>query len=247
MRFIVAARPYAEQRGGHMVLHRLARELQQQGVEVCLKFDEGEEVGSEIPYAQEVRASDVVIYHNSVVGNPWQAQRVIRWMLYADTPQPGEVLYYSPQFGPGPYLNIIDPHLDLFYDRRRRRKGTCWTWRKADRQGAVRPLEEVGTEVVRGMGLLELAEVFNAHTHFVSYDGATWLSVQAALCGCHSLVINPVGGTFPYPGVSCSREEQAAKSREWPLLREKIAEDERTQGARAVRVLYNLCNKQGWE
>ncbi len=252
MRLVISARSYCEQKGGHMVLHKLAAVLLQQGLDAWLRPDTpghwqtNPSLHTRVTY--ESQPDDVVIYHNKINGNPWESSRVIRWMLYLGEPQEGVPLFYSPQFGPGPHLNIIDPRLDVFHDRQEPRRGTCWTWRKAgmsDQGWRERP--EEGTEIPRGLSLVELADIFNRHENFISYDGASWLSVQAALCGCDSIVPRPVGGTFPYPGIARNETESVAKRQERPELRRLLAEREREQGQEAASVIRETLRQQGWQ
>jgi hypothetical protein len=94
---------------------------------------------------------------------------------------------------------------------------------------------------------MELADVFNQHETFISYDGASWLSVQAALCGCDSIVPRPVGGTFPYPGIARNELELVAKRQEWPTLRQLLIDREQEQGPEAASVLREILRQQGWQ
>jgi hypothetical protein len=97
------------------------------------------------------------------------------------------------------------------------------------------------------LSLVELADIFNQHENFISYDGASWLSVQAAICGCDSIVPRPVGGTFPYPGIARNETESVAKRQERPELRRLLAEREREQGPEAARVIRETLRQQGWQ
>jgi len=235
-----------------MVLHKLAAVLLEQGFDAWLRPDTPGNwhinplLRTQVTY--ESQPDDVVIYHDRIIGNPWEASRVIRWMLYLVEPQEGVHLFYSPQFGPGPYLNIIDPRLDVFQDRQQPRRGTCWAWRKAgmkDQGWREKPKE--GTEIPQGLFLVELADIFNRYENFISYDGASWLSVQAALCGCDSIVPRPVGGTFPYPGIARNEQELVAKRQERPVLRQLLIDREREQGPEAARVIREIFLQQGWQ
>jgi hypothetical protein len=237
-----------------MVLHKLAAVLLEQGFDAWLRPDTpGHWQTNPLLHTQvtyESQPDDVVIYHTSINGNPWGASRIIRWMLYRWEPQEGVPLFYSPQFGPGPHLNIIDPRLDLFHDRQESRHGTCWAWRKADWKDQGWRAEQKprgGTEIPRGLSLVELADLFNRHENFISYDGASWLAVQAALCGCDSIVPRPVGAAFPYPGIARHERELVAKRQERPELRQLLAEREREQGPEAARVIREILVQQGWQ
>jgi len=242
MRVVIAARGYNEAKGGHMVLHKLCDSLLRQGIDAYLRPHAKHWALCDRYYSQvtdHCLPDDLVIYHNSISGNPWKARHFARWMLYTPTRDTdGILLYYSEQFGPGPYLRVTDPRLDLFFDHREPRSGTCWTYRKAEHQGIKREhIEERGTEIPRGLPPQTLASIFNQHQRFVCYDGASFLAVQAALCGCDVIVPEPVGGTFPYPGIAtCQAEIDRARS-EREQLRSVMTQEWLTQDEKAAEVI----------
>jgi hypothetical protein len=190
-----------------------------------------------------VYPDDVVIYHNSVKGNPFNARKIIRWMLHKPKYHTNDLtLYYSEQFGNGPVLNVIEPHLDIFYDKGLARSGDCWTWRKAE-AFTLKDRPKTGFEIVRGVGNNDLAEIFNKYQRFISYDGATFLSVQAALCGCDSVVLKPTGGKFPWPGVATSVQDIPKARSEHQLLRETLEKQYVEQDSRAAEIILSAAKK----
>jgi hypothetical protein len=241
MRIVIAARPYNPTKGGPIVLHKLCDSLLRAGMDnVYMRPDKGKFVTCNDYKSQVtdyVDKKDIVIYHNSTKGNPWNARKFIRWMLYRPTNETdGLVLYYSKQFGDGPVLKVIEPFLDTFYDKKQERSGECWTWRKAQKEGhKTKP--SCGVEIPRGVHKEELAEIFNRHKTFTSYDGATFLSVQAALCGCDSIIKNPVGGTYPWPGVSYLGKSVEQARGEHALLRETLEKEYKEQDIKAAEVI----------
>jgi hypothetical protein len=241
VRIVISARPYLEHIGGHVVLHKLCDSLVRQGLPAFLRPDKSRWAINPnylSPVTDHVAPDDVVIYHDSIQGNPWRARRVIRWMLYLPRdPIDGLPLYFSPAFGPGPYLRVIEPHLDLFRDRGLPRAGTCWTWRKAEIQGwseADRPRS--GTEIRRGTSNQKLADLFNRHKRFVCYDGATFLAKQAALCGCDVIVPRPLGG-LRSTGIAVNEDGLPQARAERAQLRADLEAEYRTQDAEAARVV----------
>ena len=242
MRIVISARPYLEHVGGHIVLHKLCDSLVREGLPAFLRPDTADWATNPdylSPVTDHVTDDDVVIYHDSIRGNPWQARRVIRWLLYLPKhPVDGLPLAYSEQYGQGPYLKVIEPHLDVFRDLGLPRKGSCWTWRKAERQGWKRTQKpRAGTEIPRGTGNRELADIFNRHDRFICYDGASWLAVQAALCGCDVIMPRPVGGVFPYPGVATSEAGLPQARAERAALRERLETEYREQDKKAAEVI----------
>jgi hypothetical protein len=196
----IVAPPYRETSGGRVVLHRLQAVLASAGITAYLvpwRATLDEMQGPQPPYGRAPVCmrhgdDDIVIYPDIVRGNPFGASRVVRWQLYHPrhpTAPPDRVFYYAPAFGPGPYLRVTDPRLDVFkHNRGTRVFAECWTWRKASRQGwsdSDKPRSVWGSiEIPKSASLLETAAMFSSCRKFVTYDNATFLAVQARLCGC---------------------------------------------------------------
>jgi hypothetical protein len=199
---VIWAPDYTEAKGGHMALHLLCHVLRSAGHDaaicgtgrVCSRYLSAT--------VQGVGLQDVAIYPERVTGNPLRARRYIQWRLYNAPIDPhAEATFdYAPMFGTRPRLCVIDPRLDLFRDTGAPRDiPRAWTARKADRQG-VPIADRSGLEIPRGWSLEQLAATFQRTERFVSYDRASWLSVQAALCGAESIVADP-DPSWPWPGV----------------------------------------------
>lgn len=246
-RIVISARPFVPTNGGYLVLHKLCDSLLKEGLNAWMKpeYHKGEWCVNP-KYRSQVsdffdRDRDVAFYHDGINGNPWGAKYVIRWMTYQPRYElDGYVLYLSEQFGDGPYLRVIEPNLDIFYDRGLSRRGICWAWRKARKQGWTRDQKpREGVEIRKGMGYEELAHIFNTTERFVAYDGATFLSAMAALCGCDSIIPRPVSGKFLWPGVAYSEEKQEVRRarKEHGLLREVLEAEYREQDRRAAEVI----------
>ncbi len=248
MRIVIAARGYNPTKGGHIVLHKLCDSLLRMGLDVYMKphskhWAVNPNYLSQVTH--EVTDDDFVIYHNSIEGNPFKAKRWIRWMLYRPAKiYDGFLVFYSEQFGPGPYLRVIEPHLDIFYNKGLERSGECWTWRKAQREG-FKPEDrpKSGYEIPRGTDNHTLSNIFNNYKTFVSYDPATFLCVQSALCGCDTVAPKLVGNTFPYPGVARSMKDIPRAREEHGLLREVIEKEYREQDVNAAEVITKLIKE----
>jgi hypothetical protein len=153
--------------------------------------------------AKELAKNGIVIYPEVTTGNPLGAERVVRWILYY-VREYGEfgifgandlIYVYAPIFTlryPQTItgeLRAVELHLDIFRDRNERRSGSCFMLRKQGHKPVIHPSgsTDINDYSVKG-GHRYLADVFNKHQRFYSYDDANWCSVQAALCGCLSIV-----------------------------------------------------------
>lgn len=165
-------------------------------------------------------ADGVAVYPEVVSGNPLQARHVVRYILYFPGVNGGPpaaaydgvrdiIICFSPgvcsEFdGKFKYMDVrvVDYYFDylegLAKDQPRNgtlilhKKGT-WTTRKGKLH---RPpdTQQVAGQPVSG-GKRNRLEMFSRAELFVSYDAASFISVEAAMAGCPSVVI-------PFPGVS---------------------------------------------
>lgn len=244
MRIVIAAPYFTYDKGGHLAVHKLCDSLLRQGMPVYLKPQNDAKFNTNPNYVSQVTKIfdpkvDVAIYHNSIKGNPWGAKKIIRWMLYTPTNETdGVVLYYTKQFGDGPILRVIDPQFDIFYDKKLGRKGHCWTWRKASRDGWLEEQKpKSGLEIPRGINKHKLSDVFNTHERFTSYDGASFMSLQAVMCGCDSLVLRPVGGVFEWPGVARTEAEIPEARKHHQELQQLLLNEYNNQDEKAAEVV----------
>lgn len=246
MRIVLAAVPYSDTSGGAMAIHRLCDVLLTHGVDCAMlpmdprKFRTCDRYLSAV--TGTITGDDLLIYPERVEGNPYGAKHVARWLLYhTDHVKrrygPRDVIVpYSAMFGKPPFLTVLDSRLDLFQDRGLPRGGTCWTMRKGTKQGWHPDHSVPGTEVPRGTSPGELADIFNRHKRFVSFDNATFLSEQAALCGCDSIVL----AFRPMPtrlGVAKDYSNIREARRGRRLLRDSLIAKEAAQGLAAVSTI----------
>ena len=236
LKFIVFAGSFNENIGGVIALHRLCDLLNREGLEAYLwperrpAFDRSRPVRSLWLLFKHYRrrrnrayatwpafrtpvasASDlpgaIVIYPETIDGNPLHAQNVVRWLLHKPGFHTGRVQYgpddryffYQQAFN-DPALNPdVDNLLKTVYVRDDiyrqvnfgERHGTCYIMRKGRGRRIVHDLQD--SVLVDDLSHTELAAVFNRVKMCVSYDPYTMYSSFAAMCGCLSVVVPEEG------------------------------------------------------
>lgn len=196
--------------GGVTVLHKLCDLLRQRGVDARVWVH-----GKGLTYAGyrtplgngSVDPRDcVVIYPEVVTGNPLKARVVVRWLLN----EPG-LIGGDGRFGPDDLIVSFAPLYSRRYPRCEElcilelwpehvhdrdagtRHGGCYVVRKGlrkrrlpeiDRHRELRPHELTPPNV---------GPILRSSDVFYSYDAVTFLSLQAALCGCASVVVQEPG------------------------------------------------------
>ena len=201
---------YTESSGGILALHKLCHNLAVMGERSFITTSgknadyQGEQITTDIAMNFD-KESSIVIYPEIVRGNPLNAKYIMRWLL--NTP---DVIAYS--FGEGDRkcnvyykfaesfnegnvigdfggeLRALELHLEKFKNFGKERNGSCFIIKKGENKnwhpkGAIQidEYEQLG-------GNAYLSNIFNSSKVFISYDNACFLSVQAALCGCLSIV-----------------------------------------------------------
>ena len=152
----------------------------------------------------------VVIYSQDTYLNPLGIPNVSRWMLY--TPQSHIAKTWKEDdfiftYGDQPTLkenlnktqgNLIsmDFYLDTFVNKNlETRKGFCHLLHKHTSPNAQSFLHELSSTDLGGWkqkGVWNyMAEEFNKHQYFITYDQLSFWPQVAALCGCIPIVMNP--------------------------------------------------------
>ena len=201
-----------------MALHKLGMELAELGHEVNLLADKTMD-GSKCKIRTEAEIHDllnqnpnyIVVYPEIIKGNPWNAKHVVRWVLYHPGVNGGDKEYdptemvfcYNKLFVKGtkyedvPVLFTFNSNKALFKDLGLKRSGDCYLIKKGANKKFNVP---EGATIIDPVTVdnpnidLDLLDIFNKHERFISLDHASYHSVQAALCGCVSIVI-PEEGT----------------------------------------------------
>lgn len=218
MKFIICSFTYNPRWGGIIALHKLGMELAQLGYEVNLLADKTIEGSNCILRSEsEIHAlinqdpDYIVVYPEVIKGNPWAARHVVRWVLYhpgvngGDTEyDPTEIIFCYNKFfvkdtkyEDAPVLFTFNSNREIFKDLGLKRSGDCYLIKKGANKDFKIPTDATVIDqiTVDNPNIdLDLLEVFNKHERFISLDHASYHSVQAALCGCTSIVI-PEEGT----------------------------------------------------
>lgn len=163
----------------------------------------------------------IAIYPEIIIGNPLNAKYVVRWILNKPGVLGGDgnfgnddlLFYYSKSFTNGQknvnYLQIIELYGDMFNNKNLKRSGSCYVMRKGKNRKIIHDLNE-SIEIIDSTPSQELVEIFNKTKYFYSYDYATFLSIQAALCGCISIVV-------PFEGTSANQWMSLSETRKFGI------------------------------
>ena len=205
----------------------------------------------------------VVIYPEGIKHNPLSAKNVVRWMLGppreadAVTYSKSDIIYWYADYYYTDYVGqkdnrlfIVEFHDDIFLDLNLQRSGTCYTIRKANPTNLVHPTDSIFIPFNGAGDLTGIANLFNRTNVFYSYDTYTFLSVQAAMCGCISVVVPDLKVTKeqwlqgsrlnPY-GVAYGEDDIPRAIQTLPLLFEEI-ENIKLETNDQVRMFIKHCN-----
>ena len=222
LKFYVAALPYAEHDGGKMVLHNLAYEIAKLGEDVTVvcpginnpvynnvKHING--VWTEISI--ESKYSVGIYPEIASTGNALKTELCVRWLLGTPDHPHGDynkkdLVYTATKELSIPDMSLIKGNLRMinleenlkFTDENRHIPGTtCHMFRKAGWRNDINLQQHPGDSFCiddfdeKG-GNVYLKEMFNNYETFICYDDRTFIPVQAALCGCNSIVVPIEGG-----------------------------------------------------
>ncbi len=235
---IVSCPSFNENSGGAIVLHALVDRMRMLGVEAYAVRTQKDysEVRSrwlralkhwnscrrqghlkthptmDVPLAPKERIDEgIIVYPETVSGNPLGAPRVARWLLN----RPGffgidakialgeELFFYQEAFTQG-IEDISNDRLlqlrwlrdDIYRDLGRPRSGSCRMIRKGTSTASQIPRPDHAIPL-DGKNHAEIAEIFNTTEVFYCHDPYTMYAYYAALCGCIPVVI-------PQPGLSAA-------------------------------------------
>lgn len=222
MKILIYSYRYNWRWGGIVALHKLAELISGMSFETFLLNGEKSKAGGATCVGMEEAleiARDpqtVVIYPEVVFGNPLNANRVARWVLYFPGVQGGERKYDRSEFvftwskayltnsiyDSAPVLNftgILDNHFsDLNLTRSNDAILIKKGFHKMDDRASIflypyvdnlTQFESADEIIDRATDISDFNLRLNQIRYFISYDNYTYHSVFAALAGCISIVI----------------------------------------------------------
>ena len=205
-----------------MVLHKLAELISQLGYETYLLNGEKSKAGRakciEMQEAIEIAkdSQTLVVYPEIVSGNPLNADKVARWVLYFPGIKGGDKVYnnneyvftFSREFvvntiySSVQVIEIIDTMVDDFFDMGLDRNKDAILIKKGRENYEERETQYLTPSIEHLYDLISADEVIrkcqnisdfnlelNRLRYFISFDHHTYHNVFAALAGCISIVI----------------------------------------------------------
>jgi len=162
----------------------------------------------------------IVIYPETISGNPLSAKNIVRWLLYQPGLLQNEVrygknelyvkfnsairdFYVAGSTTSDQHLKVIHYPLEYYNDKDVSdfREGTAYCIRKGRGKTVAHDLTD--SILIDGKSHAEVAKIFKKAKTFISYDPYTAYSIFAVLCGCESIVIPDDGISIDewYPNI----------------------------------------------
>lgn len=215
------------------------------------------------------RNKTVVIYAESTKGNPLKAKHVVRWILNTPGMCGGDGIFektdhifsyhdfytVNPEYQIQGLLTAIDlkTQLTTFVDKGLPdRRGGAYLVRK----GFYKKFDQHPADFIKADEILEsntydeMAQFFNGIETFISYDHMTFISIQAALSGCKSIIIPDADGEFSKDhlikvnrinGVAYGFNDQEWVESSRNSLRKHL-EEFNEKNMESVRKFHDYCN-----
>ena len=211
----------------------------------------------------------VVVYGETMRGNPLKATNVVRWIMNTPGVCGGDGVYeltdhifqYHPWFTVDPRYEVkgqltaidLDHQLKTYQNKNlSNREGGAYLVRKGrDKKHNQHPANFVHADpLLEKMSDEEAADFFNRIETFISYDDMTFISVQAALCGCKSIIIPGEGDRSEeslkkvnrIKGVAYGFEDQEWVQSTTHALRPEF-ETINTENLATIQGFYEYCEK----
>jgi hypothetical protein len=270
--FIIYTYDYSVGSGGIKIMHKLCDLLNKVGFTSYIKpvlNNESEFITCPnyyTPFAPQELLNDinqaVVIYPEGVRDNPLECKNVVRWMLGRPsgdhlTYGPSDLIYWYMDYlywdGLGHKENVLEVrefHEDIFINKGLERKGSCFTIRKGILTNVHPPDSiEIGWSITND--LEQTSDVFNTTERFYSYDTFTFLSFQAVMCGCLSIVIPSFdvskeywlsGSRFHKYGIAWGEDDIPRAIETAPLIFEEIRQAKLEMNEKVIKFAEH-CQK----
>jgi len=204
--------------GGTVVQYYLAKILEESFDQIVRIYSSSGKTDMSNPlfikyynYEFPIDENTIVIYCEGTIGNPLNAQYVVRWMLselgqnapreWLDTWGKDELVYYfnsELKFNKYPekigntykLLSLLYIKPDIKQTNYKERDQYCYTIRKGPdiHKNIIHIHPDNSFEITRQNTQDECIVFFNNYKYFISYDSLTFLIIIAALCGCIPIV-----------------------------------------------------------
>lgn len=210
--------PFSFTCGGIVVQYELCRIIDSMGINIRIKSPENIHNSIFSKFYQndfDINNNTLVIYGETIEGNPLNAPYVMRWILAPlgiivdkdiyKTWHKNDLVYYfnndkifennEAMIGIKYKLLTcvyINPLIKNYNDTIR--KGFCHSFRKTQyHKTLIYQHPSNSLEIKKEHKLIDCINIFNKREIFISYDPLTFLNVMSALCGCISVVIKVDG------------------------------------------------------
>lgn len=211
----------------------------------------------------------VVVYGETVRGNPLKAGHVVRWIMNTPGVCGGDGVYaltdhifqYHPWFEVDKCYEVkglltaidLEHQLKTYQNKNlpNRKSGAYLVRKGRDKKHHQHPTNFVHADpLLEKMSDEEAADFFNRIETFISYDDMTFISVQAALCGCKSIIIPGEGDRSEenlkkvnrIKGVAYGFEDQEWVQSTASLLRSHF-EALNAENLATIQGFYEYCEK----
>lgn len=228
MKFLIYSFDYDWRIGGIVVLNKLANLLAQLGHETYIMAGNPSKIGHAVNIDLEAaleKAQDpetIVIYPEVIKGNPLDAKKVCRWVLYFPGFHGGEtefqenefVFVYNKSFvSETPYkssleIKIVETSNTQFYNMGMHRNKSVILIKKGKSnidertrlfldpfRDILHNLESADELIMNCQDINDYNLELNQVKYFISFDNYTYHNVLASLSGCISVVIPELGKT----------------------------------------------------
>lgn len=213
--YLIVASFFNRDIGGVLVFYYLCELLRNLGENAYIIADKNvckgrmwnrlaRESGFNIDFYDKKITDEVVIYAETIFGNPYNGKNVVRYLLH----KPGFhthgkfhygesdlIIGYREAFTTKEFpitdencISIVYTMDDVYYQTNfSKRKKTCYMVRKGiDKDLNLHPNDSI---CVDDKSHEEIAKIFNECDKFICYDTDTYFSEFAVRCGCTSIVI----------------------------------------------------------
>lgn len=198
--YVIWAPPFTHRSGGVRALYALCAALRAEGYSAAIQMmDNGHEYdgpwidcpydASPVDHLWNAFWSDddtIVVYPETIVGNPADAAMFVRWML-GPVERDGVCFQWVPSIGDKPVLHVPIIEADLFYPRVGNRAGSALWVGKASAEHRARwfPTDVDVIEIHRDVPATraELADLLGSVDRLISLDAYSALNLEAPMCG----------------------------------------------------------------